>query len=64
MQGKLNHGLGLEEVAGQVVMTGVEGVWRQADSVEVIRVGQSVGEVMWEEMFEGAVLRGSSGMVD
>lgn len=59
MQGKLNRGLGLEEVAG-----GVEGLWRQADWVEVTQVGQSVGEVMWEEMFEGAVVRGSSGMVD
>lgn len=59
MQGKLNRGLGLEEVAG-----GVEGLWRQADWVEVTQVGQSVGEVMWEEMFEGAVVRGLSGMVD
>lgn len=59
MQGKLDGGLGLEEVAG-----GVEGLWRQADWVEVILVGQSMGKVMWEEMSEGAVVRGSSGMVD
>lgn len=59
MQGKLDGGLGLEEVAG-----GVEGFWRQADWVEVILVGQSMGKVMWEEMSEGAVVRGSSGMVD
>lgn len=59
MQGKLDGGLGLEEVAG-----GVEGLWRQADWAEVILVGQSVGKEMWEEMSEGAVVRGSSGMVD
>ncbi len=44
-------------------MTGVEGVWRQADWVEVTQVGQSVEGVMWEEMFESAVVRGSSGTV-
>lgn len=45
-------------------MIGGEGVWRQADWVEVTQMGQSMKGVMWEEMFEGAVLRGLSGMVD
>lgn len=48
-----------------MVTTGVEMVWRRADWVMVIRVEQvSVEQVVSEEMFQAAVVKGLYGRMD
>lgn len=64
IRGKLYGGLEAEEVAGLVVMTGLERVWKQADWVMVIRVEQSIEQVVMEDMFQAAVVKGLYGGMD